>query len=150
MKRLMKAAALCAAVATLAATPLVAQNEGGLRAPAGGGTGAALAGSSASVFAVAVRFDGTATLPSDGIGVASVTKLADGPGRYQVIFRKRNLHTACFWTGTVADRDDGVVTPGIVAIDARTGTNNGLYVATYDTAGSQADRSFIVNVICRN
>lgn len=150
MKSLKALAAACA-VAVLGAAPLMAANEGSLRAPAGGGTGAALAGAQATVFAVAVRFDGTAALPTDGIGVASVTKIeSDGPGRYDVRFRKRNLHRACFWTASVADRDDGMVLPGIVTVDARIGTNNGLYVATRDLDGNSADRSFILNVICRN
>lgn len=151
MASFFKTAAAAAAIACAfgAGAALADVNEGGLRAPASGGAASELAGASASVFAVAVSADGTATLPADGIGVRSVTK-QPGTGYYEVIFRKRNLHRACFWTGTVADRDDGVVTPGIVTIDARAGTNNGLWISTYDLAGSLADRAFIVTVICRN
>jgi len=100
------------------------------------------------IMAAAVTADGTfATRRArDSDGVKSVAKL--GTGIYEVIFRYRRLHVRCFYTANVADRDDGTLPPGYVNINARTGTNNGLWIETFDSSGANADLPFNVVVAC--
>ena len=95
----------------------------------------------ARVFAV-VNSDGTKLR---GKAVASTSRLS--AGTYDVRFN-RNV-SACAWTGTVGFRTFGGSTgPAIITVTGRAGTNNGLFVSTYNSAGSLTDEPFLVVVVC--
>ncbi len=146
MKKLLSLSALALIVLS---PPAFAQarglNNGRPLPPQGGPTVAPqLAGFNARVFAAEVAQDGTLVA---GIGATLAQRIATGA--YVVRFHPTNLHTACFWTGTVADRNPGLVPVGYVTIDARVGTNNAIFVSTFDQSGNYADRPFIINIICR-
>ncbi len=93
------------------------------------------------VFAV-VNADGT-TLR--GKAVASTTTLSTGT--YDVRFN-RNI-TACSWVGTVGlGSFSGSTGAGMITITGRSGTNNGLFVTTFDSTGAPANLPFAADVIC--
>lgn len=93
------------------------------------------------VFAV-VNADGTKLR---GKAVASTAHL--GTGVYDVRFN-RNLST-CAWTGTVGFGTFGGSTgPAMITITGRAGTNNGLFVTTFNSAGTPTDLPFSAIVIC--
>lgn len=80
----------------------------------------------------------------DGAGVLSSQNLSTGT--YEVIFR-RNIKR-CFWSGTIGDRDDGVVPSGTIGLDLRTGTVNGIFISTRDATGVLANRPFHLSLFC--
>lgn len=93
------------------------------------------------VFAV-VNADGTKLR---GKAVASTTTL--GTGVYDIRFN-RNIST-CSWVGTVGlGSFVGSTGPAMITITGRAGTNNGLFVTTYDATGAPADLPFSADVIC--
>jgi hypothetical protein len=95
----------------------------------------------ARVFAV-VNANGTKLR---GRAVASVDKL--GTGIYDVRFN-RNIST-CAWTGTVGlGTFSGSTGPAEITITGRAGTNNGLFVTTFNGTGTATDEPFITTVIC--
>ena len=97
------------------------------------------------VFAV-VEADGSA---HHGRGLVSSGRVAgDGAGVYEVFF-DRNIKK-CAWSGTVG-RTDFVSTtgPAMITITGRVGTNNGLYVTTFDATGAKADLPFHTVVTCK-
>lgn len=102
------------------------------------------------IHAVAILADGSfaTSRNRDSIGVRSATRL--GTGIYEVLFSNNRLHRDCFWTGSTADRDPSSVPTGVLGLDARIGTNNGVFVSTYDVNGTAADRPFILTVLCAN
>lgn len=80
-----------------------------------------------------------------GKGLASVSKV--GTGIYDVRFL-RNIAN-CSWLGTVGyGQFIGDTGPAMITITGRVGTNNGLYVTTFNSAGSSADFPFNADVIC--
>lgn len=126
---------------TAIALPALAANDGGLRRPGSGpGDEVAVGG----FFAAEVAADGTLV---SGAGVENAQRLLEGI--YEVRFRKRNLHRACWWTASIADRNDGEVPAAMIGIDARSGTNNGLYIQVFDPDGAYVDAPFIVVAVCR-
>ncbi|MFL6099859.1 MAG: hypothetical protein ACJ71T_07900 [Actinomycetales bacterium] len=93
------------------------------------------------VFAV-VNADGTKLR---GKAVASTAHLSSGV--YDVRFN-RNLST-CAWTGTVGfGTFSGSTGPSMISISGRAGTNNGLFVQTFDAAGTPTDLPFSAIAIC--
>ena len=93
------------------------------------------------VFAV-VNANGTKLR---GRAVASTSKI--GTGVYDVRFN-RNI-SKCAWTGTVGLGTFGGSTgPAEITISGRAGTNNGLFVTTFNAAGNPTDQPFIATVIC--
>jgi hypothetical protein len=95
----------------------------------------------ARVFA-AINADGTKLR---GKAVASTAHLSTGT--YDIRFN-RNIST-CAWTATVGIGSFGGSTgPAIVTATGRAGTNNGLFVNTYNTAGTLTDEAFLVVVVC--
>lgn len=93
------------------------------------------------VFAV-VNADGTKLR---GKAVASTAHLS--PGVYDVRFN-RNL-SACAWTGTVGFGTFGGSTAApMISISGRAGTNNGLFVQTFNSAGTPTDLPFSAIAIC--
>lgn len=95
----------------------------------------------ARVFAV-VNADGSKLR---GKAVASTTTL--GTGVYDVRFN-RNIST-CSWVGTVGlGGFSGSTGPAMITITGRAGTNNGLFVTTFDATGAPAALPFSADVIC--
>ncbi len=94
------------------------------------------------VFAV-VRADGS---KHRGRGFVSSSRLS--PGTYEVFF-DRNIKK-CAWSGTVGIGGfSGSTGPAMITITGRVGTNNGLYVTTYDGDGAKADMPFHTVVTCK-
>ena len=115
----------------------------GNNAPTTGGGASATATTPARVFAV-VKADGTR---ARGRAVASTSHIDTGV--YQVIFR-RNI-TTCAWTGTVGFGQtpfNGSTGPAMNSVDGRSGTNNGVVVATFACTGIPTDLPFSVVVVC--
>ena len=80
-----------------------------------------------------------------GKGVTSTAHL--GTGVYDIRF-SRNL-SSCAWTGTVGFGTFGGSTGAAqITITGRAGTNNGLFVTTFDGAGVATDEPFSAIVIC--
>jgi hypothetical protein len=93
------------------------------------------------VFAV-VNADGTKLR---GKAVASTAHLSAGV--YDVRFN-RNIST-CAWTGTVGfGTFSGSTAASMISITGRAGTNNGLFVQTFNQAGTPTDLPFSAIVIC--
>lgn len=82
-----------------------------------------------------------------GKGVVRTAKVGATAGAYEVIFNK--AITGCAFTGAVADPDFAGLPPsGEIRLVGRSGTNNGVFVKTSDSAGVAADRPFHVAVTC--
>jgi len=80
-----------------------------------------------------------------GIGLRSVGH--PNPGVYIPRFN-RNIKK-CAWVGTVGRGGfSGTSGPGLVTITGRNGTNNALYVETYDVDGNLTNLPFHVIVVC--
>ena len=95
------------------------------------------------VFAV-VASDGTKTR---GKAVASTTRTSTGV--YDVRFN-RNI-TQCAWNGTVGVGSTpfgGSEPDSSIVVSGRSGTNNGLFVQTFNQSGGATDLPFLVVVIC--
>ena len=93
------------------------------------------------VFAVV---NGDSTLLR-GKAVASTASL--GTGVYDIRFN-RNIST-CSWVGTVGFGSfSGSTGPAMITITGRAGTNNGLFVTTFDSTGTPAALPFSADVIC--
>ena len=93
------------------------------------------------VFAV-INADGTKLR---GRAVASTSKI--GTGVYDVRFN-RSL-SKCAWTGTVGLGTFGGSTgPAQITITGRAGTNNGLFITTFNGSGTATDEPFHAVVVC--
>jgi hypothetical protein len=80
--------------------------------------------------------------------VSSAKVVGDGAGVYEVFF-DRSIKK-CAWSGTVGNPDFvGHTGPAMITITGRVGTNNGLYVTTYDADGAKADLPFHTVVVCK-
>jgi hypothetical protein len=107
----------------------------------GPGTSAAAPTTPARVFAVINR-DGT-TLR--GKAVTSSSRISTGA--YDVRWN-RNI-TTCAWTGTLGLGGFlGGTGPGMISVTGRAGTNNGVFVETFDRTGTSTDEPFTVLVVC--
>jgi hypothetical protein len=95
----------------------------------------------ARVFAV-INADGTKLR---GKAVASTQHISTGV--YDVRFN-RNIGT-CAWTGTVGFGTFGGSEPAsMITISGRAGTNNGLFVQTFNGSGAATDLPFLAVVVC--
>jgi hypothetical protein len=95
----------------------------------------------ARVFAV-INADGTKLR---GKAVASTSRV--GTGVYDVRWN-RNIST-CAWTGTVGFGTFGGSTgPTMISVSGRAGTNNGVFVQTFNGSAAPTDLPFAVVVIC--
>jgi len=104
------------------------------------GVGGAAYGS-AQLFAV-VNANGTRLR---GKGEQSAVKLA--AGNYEVRFN-RNI-AGCVWVGTIGHGTfSGSTSPSFISITGRAGTGNGLFVQTWNAAGTPTDLPFLVYVDC--
>jgi len=80
-----------------------------------------------------------------GKAVASTSKLSTGT--YDVRFN-RNISN-CAWTGTVGlGGFSGSTGPAMITITGRAGTNNGLFITTFNGTAAATDEPFIATVIC--
>ena len=80
-----------------------------------------------------------------GRHVRSVRDL--GTGTYEVRFRYEFLY--CSWQGTVGNPDFvGTQPASSISVTGRAGTNDGLFVQTFNSAGTLTDRSFHVVIVC--
>ena len=80
-----------------------------------------------------------------GKAVASTSRLSTGV--YDVRFN-RNI-SKCAWTGTVGFGTFGGSTgAAMITISGRAGTNNGLFITTFNVAGNPTDLPFTTTVIC--
>ncbi|SMH49384.1 hypothetical protein [Mesorhizobium australicum] len=114
------------------------QNIGSGVAPQGAG-GAAWG--SAQLFAV-VNSNGTRMR---GKGDASSTKL--GTGIYEIRFY-RNI-VQCSWQGTIGlGTMSGSTAPSFISVTGRAGTNNGVFVQTWNQSGTPTDLPFGVYIDC--
>ena len=152
MNKLMKTGATLSTAALLAtgATVGAALADGGasnLNSPGAASASAPKVAAKAAkpkdrVFAV-VRADGS---KHRGRGFASSSRLS--PGTYEVFF-DRNIKK-CAWSGTVGIGGfSGSTGPAMITITGRVGTNNGLFVTTFDQAGTAADLPFLATVVCK-
>jgi hypothetical protein len=93
----------------------------------------------------------TAVVKADGSkhrGLGFVSSARIGTGVYEVFFN-RSIKK-CTWTGTVGlGGFSGSTGPGMVTITGRNGTNNGLFVTTFDGSGAAADQPFLTTVTCK-
>jgi hypothetical protein len=97
----------------------------------------------ARVFAV-INANGT---KARGTAVAS-TKHID-TGVYEVLFHRRI--TNCGWSGTVGfgqNPFNGSTGPVMISVSGRSATNNGVFVQTWNGAGTPTDLPFTVVVVC--
>lgn len=131
----------------VAAAAAAEQGDPTLRRPGSGGEEAALQ----PFLAAEVEADGTLV---SGSGALAARRLAgeegcDAGGCYEVLFRRNNLHRACWWTAAIGRRTVAGSLAGAVYAEPRAGTNNGLFVVTRDAAGGRTDLPFILTVLCR-
>lgn len=69
-------------------------------------------------------------------------------GQYEVVFN-RNV-SRCAYVATIGDPGDDVVPPaGEISVAGRFGDDNAVFVATYNSNGSPANRGFHLAVHCR-
>lgn len=101
-------------------------------------------------FRAPPNFPMTAVVNSDGTlargdHVVSATNL--GTGTYEVVF-DRNV-TGCAYTATIGlSGTSGSSTPGLISVVGRAGNVNGIFLNTVDTAGTNSNRGFHLNVTC--
>lgn len=78
-----------------------------------------------------------------GNGVASTASV--GGGTYEVIFKRKV--TGCAYVATLGDQPIGTP-PGEISVAGRGGKPKGVFVATFNSAGSLTARGFTVVVHC--
>jgi hypothetical protein len=77
-------------------------------------------------------------------GTTSAGRL--GEGTYEVIFNQDVSN--CTYVATLGNTGSGPTATGEIAVAGRTGNANGVFVATRDSSGTLADRSFHLIVVC--
>ncbi len=152
MNKLMKTGVTLSTAALLATGAAVgtALADGGpsnLNSPGAEATSApkvvAKAGKPKQRVTAVVKADGS---KHRGLGFVSSAKI--GTGVYEVFF-DRSIKK-CAWTGTVGlGGFSGATGAGMVTITGRNGTNNGLFVTTFNGAGTATDLPFLATVTCK-
>ena len=93
----------------------------------------------------------TAVINADGTedrGRGLVSSNRIGAGTYEVFF-DRSIKK-CAWTGTVGlGSFSGSTGPAMITITGRIGTNNGLFVTTFNGAAAATDLPFHTVVTCK-
>lgn len=140
MRKAIGIAALSAVVAGLGLPAVAGDNDGRLRRPGSEGTEA----SARSFFAAEVAADGSLV---SGAGAISSGRV--NTGAYQVLFNKNNLHARCWWTVSPGGRGIFQIGSASASAEARSGTNNGIFVVTRNADGVAIDNAFMVVVVCR-
>jgi len=135
---------LCAAMMLLASASAFA-GPNGSNPPPGGIPGEPVNGGSAfgaaQLYAV-INPDGTL---SRGAGLNTSSRISAGV--YEVIFR-RNIQY-CSWTGSVGQPGfSGSVAASHISVTGRAGTNNGVFVQTFNSANTATDTPFHIHILC--
>ena len=144
-----------AAIVALAAVAVVAGTS--FAAGSRTGNGSAAASAPARGFfssSNGVRVQAAAVINADGTKVrasklpfalSSVSRLS--PGVYDIRF-DHNI-SGCAWFGSLGFGSFGGSTgPGTITISGRAGTNNGLFVTTFNAADAPTDYPWMVEVVC--
>jgi hypothetical protein len=125
----------------ISAVPVSAQNQ----VPAGAAAGTPRAADGTLGMALmGASVTGTGTL-TRGSGVTAANRIGVSTGEYTVFF-DRDI-TDCIYTATIGPGGGGAAV-GQISVAQRLLTENGVYVATQDSAGAQADRPFHLTVFC--
>lgn len=142
MKPVIAYAAAAAAV-LFAASPALAAAPGNKGVPGPDAPRAAVGDLGMTVMSAVLNADGTL---ARGEGVVSAGS-AGFTGEYEVIFG-RDV-TACAYKASIgSSATSGVESPGYATVVGRVGQPNGVFVATLDTAGDNANRGFHLLVYC--
>ena len=97
-----------------------------------------------SVLWAVMNSDGT-MLRSSGGNAATSSRLAIGV--YDVRFARPLA--ACAWSGTVGlGTFSGSTGPVMISVTGRAGTTNGVFVQTFNGAGTATDEPFTINILC--
>jgi hypothetical protein len=131
--------------------PTGPQGPQGLTGPAGpiGPAGPPGDVNTGKVMFAVVDSDGTLARGfSIGGGLTSQIASEAGPGSYQVIFGSNDITGCAFYGVQGSSAFLGSVSPGFVTVVGRVSTNSGVFVQTFDTAGSVAPRGFHLMVTC--
>jgi len=136
---------LVAAAAVVFACVSAQAGPNGPNPPSGGVPGEPIAGGSnfgaAQLYAV-VNPDGTV---SRGAGVGPSARLS--AGTYEVIFKRNIVH--CSWTGSIGQPGfSGSVAASHISVTGRGGTNNGVFVQTFNSANAATDLPFHIHILC--
>jgi hypothetical protein len=94
-----------------------------------------------SLWAVVTGSDGSLVRSSGATASSHITA-----GQYRVTFN-RDV-TACSYLATIGNPQAGEPPPGAIITALRVLTTNAVYVATFDLAGTHADRNFHLAVFC--
>ena len=144
LKSPLVAGAFALGVALLAGTSLAQAAESMNAARSAGKSAAPVTPSAAAIsgyFAV-VTVNGTRARHKGAVGSSRL-----GVGTYEVLFR--GAITRCAFTGTLGLAGFSGSSPsGEIAVVGRAGTNNGVFVQTFNSAGASADRAFHLVITC--
>jgi hypothetical protein len=119
-----------------------AKGDKGATGTAGGKGETGSTGAPATTFWAVVEANGA--LAKHGTGVVSSTSAV--AGRYAVVLT-RNAE-ACAYVATVGLATPGIPTPGFVAVAPREEEPNGVFVQTFNVAGTAAALPFHLAVFC--
>ena len=152
MNKLMKTGITLSTAAVLATgaavgSALADAGPSDLNSPGAASTSAptvvAKAGKAKDRVTAVIRADGS---EHRGRGLESSNRL--GQGVYEVFFDRKIKK--CAWTGTVGlGSFSGSTGPAMITITGRAGSNNGLFVTTFDGSGAAADLPFHTVVVCK-
>ncbi|GGR56085.1 hypothetical protein GCM10010251_86330 [Streptomyces aurantiogriseus] len=92
-----------------------------------------------------VRDDGT-LVAGQSFGASSATRVENPVGTYQVCFDVP-VTNGTYVASIGIPGNSGVSAPGEITVVGRAGTDNCLYIQTFDSTGVLADRSFHVVVV---
>jgi hypothetical protein len=68
-------------------------------------------------------------------------------GQYEVVFN-RDV-SDCAYVATIGDSGDRIPPSGEISVARRSGNDNAVFIATYDSDGNPANREFYLAVHCR-
>jgi hypothetical protein len=88
--------------------------------------------------------DGDGRLARDK-GARDANRLS--PGRYEVLFNQ-NVRNCAYVASIGLSAHQGVASPGQISTSGRFGARNGVFVATQNSSGADASRSFHLAVFC--
>ena len=152
MNKLMKTGITLSTAAVLATgaavgTALADDGPSNLNSPGAASTSApkvvAKAAPAKQRVTAVINADGT---EDRGRGLVSSNRI--GAGTYEVFF-DRSIKK-CAWTGTVGlGSFSGSTGPAMITITGRVGTNNGLFVTTFNGAAAATDLPFHTVVTCK-
>jgi hypothetical protein len=132
--------AACAITLLMSGTSYAGLNGPNPKSPRSPGGGSSLG---AAQLAGSYNSDGTIIV---GIGAAD-NAVVIGTGVYEAKF-KRNI-SACVWTGSIGfGTFSGSTAASSISVTGRAGTNNSLFVQTFNSGGTPTNLPFEIHVIC--